>query len=364
MDEVVPTSPDQGEHMSQAITLDDAIEEYLMSRRSRGLAEGTLKGDRLVLRQLLTATGNILLRSVEPRHIDLFFDGKVLQDSGHNLYLTRLRGFFKWARARNYIRQDPTYDRSHVKVGEEDTRLFVPGDRFEELLDAAEHPRDRIMVALGLYLFLRVSEAVTLTVGDVDLDNSEIAVRVHKTKGYDLMPICEELEGELRRWLTWYAEHLDVPLAPDMLLVPSKKDWRSLPGPDGKFVRSDQTRVQLQPYRPVVRGEQITKRALERLGYPTFREGGHTLRRSGARALFDTLRAEEGKDGALQQVKVMLHHKHVSMTEHYIGIKPERDLRDQRLKGRRMFALQTLSADNVIELTRGVAVGNQAGRGV
>ena len=47
----------------------------------------------------------------------------------------------------------------------------------------------------------------------------------------------------------------------------------------------------------------------------------------------------------------MLHHKNVSMTEHYLGIQPERAQRDARLKGKRMFA-RPQPAGNVVPMRR------------
>ena len=341
--------------MPAPIKLSDAIDEFLASRKSKGLADNTIRGDRASLHFLLKTVGNIQLRTLEPRHIDMVF---AAQDknlaSSRNMMLTRLRVFFQWARGRGYMRGDPTMEMRRQKESR-DNRLFVPVEDFPRLLDAAEHPRDRIVVALGMYLFLRVSEIESLRVGDVDLDAGEVRVKVHKTKDSDTMPICAELDEELRTWLAWYAANIGRPLEDDMYLVPAKRDYRAVPGPGGKFLPvSDETptRVKINPYTHISRPYKVVQRALAALGYPTRREGGHTLRRSGARALFDTIRGTEGTDGALQQVKVMLHHKNVSMTEHYLGIQPERAQRDARLKGKFMFSRPRKVLENVVEMRR------------
>jgi len=339
--------------MSANVSLSDAIEEFLDSRRSRGIAANTIRGDRNTLQLFLRVTGNIYCRSVEPRHIDAFFSNQAhIKASTRNIFLTRLRVFFRWAQGRNYIKTDPTLEMRRAREATE-SRLIIPVDRFSEVLEAATHPRDRIVVALGMFLFLRISEIESLKVGDVDLDQSEIRIKIHKTKDYDVMPICSELDEELRRWLAWYAAHIDEPLNPEMYLAPAKWDYRAINGPKGRFMPlpEQQVRTKLRPYKKINRSYRIVQRALGSLGYPTRGEGGHTLRRSGARALFDTIRGSEGTDGALQQVKVMLHHKNVSMTEHYLGIAPERIQRDARLKGRPMFTRPT-KADNVIEMRR------------
>jgi integrase len=349
--------------MAKNISLNDAIDEYLSSRAAGGLAKNTLKGDRSSLMQLLKSTGNINTKSLEPRHIDRVFEEHAHnKPSARNMLLTRLRGFFRWCQQRSYITTDPTRELRKMRT-QADGRLFVPLDEFDRLLDAAENPRDRMVLALGLYLFLRVSEIESLKLSDVDLDAGEVKVTVHKTGDYDVMPICQELDTELRAWLTWYAGSIDEPLSDEMFLVPSKQDFRVAPGPErGRFVLAESSVTRLKPYVPISRPWTVVQRALSELNYPTKREGGHTLRRSGARALFDSIRGTEGVDGALQQVKVMLHHKNVAMTEHYLGIAPERVQRDARLKGKPMF-LRPKTAGNVIELRR-TEGGGSTGAGV
>lgn len=339
--------------MPKNISLNDAIEEYLTSRTSAGLAYNTVRSDRSSLRQLLGAVGNINTKSLEPRHMDMLFAAQSdNQASSRNMLLTRVRCFIHWCIGRNYINHDPTREMRKMRV-QKDGRLFVPVDEFDNLLGAGRHPRDRVVMALGIYLFLRVSEIQGLRVGDVDLEAGEVKVIVYKTGDFDVMPICEELDGEMRTWLTWYAGSVDEPLSDEMLLVPSKQDFHATPGPSGgRFIPLDAPITRINPRVPVSRPWTITQKALASLGYPTAREGGHTLRRSGARALFDTLRANgEGYDGALQTVKTMLHHKNVATTEHYLGVAPERAIRDARLKGRPMFRKRS-TADNVVKIRR------------
>lgn len=350
--------------MPNPILLSDAIDEFLTGRKARGLADNTLRSERSTLKQLLTSTGNIYVRSIEPRHIDALLLSKPEQQaSTTNQVLSRLKRFFGWAQRRGYIKSDPMLEFRHLHEPRQE-RLFVPLDRFEEVLDAAKHPRDRMIVAVGMYLFLRASELAALKIGDVDLDSGTVRVWIQKTKDFDYMPICQELDYEIRRWLIWYAKNVDGGLKDDMYLLPSKTGHRSLPGADGRFGDdSVELPVGIQPYRRTQRPHEAVKRALAAAGFETQGQGCHTFRRSGARALFEEARQEEGADGALQQTKVMLHHKNVSMTEHYLGVSPERARRDSRLKGQQMFRPKQPVLDaNVIELRR--VSGDQASRRV
>ncbi len=186
----------------------------------------------------------------------------------------------------------------------------------------------------------------SLRLSDVNLDGGEIRVEIHKTKDLDHMPICAELDAELRRWLSVY-ESRCAPLRGEMYLVPARS-WgaRSRHDETGQFLKGLDYDT-LAPMRPAQRLEEIAKGSLEAIAFPTRNpdgtsrgEGIHTLRRSGARALFDQL-AGDGYDGALQEVKTWLHHANATMTEHYLGLQAERRKRDLRVKGQKMFVSQT-----------------------
>jgi integrase len=227
-----------------------------------------------------------------------------------------------------------------MKVPKKDKRR-VPVTKFQALLDVAEYPRDRMIIALGLYLFLRQSEMATLRIKDINLTNGEINVTVHKTGDFDIMPICSELDNELRRYLTWYTEQCDG-LDPEWFLVPSRTNIGGRLN-NGTFSKGQN--MKLRPERMMTKIEDVAKNALELIGHPVRDENGkglfegiHTLRRSGARALFDEMR-NQGYDGALQRVRAMLHHASGTMTERYLGISVERTQRNEALIGKSMFSI-------------------------
>jgi integrase len=225
--------------------------------------------------------------------------------------------------------------------------------KFQALLDATETPRERMVIALGLYLFLRSSEMESLTLQDINLQDGEIQVSIHKTVDADMMPISAELDYELRRYLTWYTEQMGV-LHPQWFLIPYafQKPYRNT---HGRFDGQQNVGREwvFKPTTASIRLYEIVQKALESIGYETrsdsgksHGEGVHTLRRSGARALFDDLR-QQGYDGALQRVRSMLHHSSGAMTERYLGINMERRQRNDAIRGKKMF---TLEAENVIQI--------------
>jgi hypothetical protein len=68
-------------------------------------------------------------------------------------------------------------------------------------------------------------------------------------------------------------------------------------------------------------------------------EGGHLLRRSGARALYFHLRDNLGNERAMALVQRRLHHANRAMTERYLGITAADSELDDLLLGKRMFAV-------------------------
>lgn len=346
-----------------AITLSDLVDEYLAAKHTGGYAGATIRSAGYTTRAFLAHVGNIQVRHVQARHVDSYFAARLskgLQPSSMNVELHHLRMLFRHAFVRRHLvgTADPTAHRRPMRTAAKAKRR-IPASEFGRLLDACTHPRDRMVVALGIYLLLRQSEITALTIADVDLTHGSAGVRQVKTGKFDEMPLSAELERELRRWLTWYAEHAG-PLQPEWLLVPSKTRPPFRGNEDGTGVTPAPEDSKLQPTRPVVNPEKIIHRAMHACGYTlrdergqSTRDGVHTLRRSAARAIFDRL-VDDGYDGAGRIVQALLHHSSFQQTEAYLGIEQDKKRRDDMIRGKEMFPIVR---DNVvgIEVARGNA---------
>ena len=77
-------------------------------------------------------------------------------------------------------------------------------------------------------------------------------------------------------------------------------------------------------------------------------EGGHTLRRSVARAYFDA-RVAASYHGALRETAALLHHASTTTTEIYLGLQSERLGRDKAMRGQR-FLTSMVSSENVASM--------------
>ena len=343
--------------------LSDAIAEYQQYRTSQRFAKNTIRAERQALDLLLAEVGNIQMKHLDARHGEAYV--AALLSSGKapgtvNLYRGAFRRFCSWCHTRRYLPggNSPLGTtrnlKDHVKP-----RRRIPSRDFARLLDSCEHPQERIIVALGLYLFLRASEVSDLDIEHVDLDSQTIRVFQRKTGKWDDMPISRRLDAELRRWLTWYAEDQAPkrgPLMPHWPLVPARTRTSMVNDGSGKnggrpvVPRSGQMN-------PMSRSKQIhgkVQKSLRAFGWEVSaddREGVHTLRRSGARALYETLADSDGeaRDEAIGMVQAMLHHATRAQTEHYIGLEAAKEKRDKLLRGADMFGEDEL-ADNVVQL--------------
>lgn len=259
--------------------------------------------------------------------------------------------FFEWCADSQY-RSNTVSPMKHIKAPRPfyKERKRVPVEQFEALKTACITPRDRMFVALGLYMLCRKVELSHIPWGDVDRENGEIIITRFKTKDSDVLAISDELEQELDYYEDWYKFVTDTPkfkpLQPHWMLTP--RFTRPRFQGRGKwcvgFIRPDMVMDKET-------GGDIALRALNAIGFPTrelvkgvngewteksLREGAHTLRRSGARALHDAL-VVAGFVDAMRKVQLQLGHKTLEQTEKYIGASPDREARNKAIRGKVMY---------------------------
>lgn len=323
-----------------AILLHAASKDYLEHLKAQGMMPATISGHSIILSHALNAWGNIDVRDVTPADIDRLFSKSQWSTSTSNLYLWNLRSFVRFLRIAKHIGKDEEWTegwRARRVPKRERTWLTVP--ELGELLEAAWNPRDRALIALGMYTFLRGSELAALKISDLDIGNQELHAYRIKNQVADRLPICLELGIEMNAWLAHYRD-MCGPLHDDWLLLPAR-------GPIPMRGVRGQRRLEptgqpapLRPTMPITKPYSIVRRAMKDIGYDTVGDGAHVLRRSGARALFMRLR-EDGYDGALRRTSSMLGHSSTLITEHYIGVDLERRQRNELLAGNAMFPTAT-----------------------
>lgn len=238
-----------------------------------------------------------------------------------------LRLYLRWAENRGLLRPGFTADKLlegyKGRRGQRQPKYYIPVEDFPALLALAHNERDRAVLAIALYTLARQGEIGMLTLKEVDFSRKIIKIYREKRKRWTETAMAPELQAELTQWLKVYAymqgyedyrgmmrEH------PDWLLVPARRTWNG-----GGW--------KLQPDVQISAMERIVKTALTDMGVTVTEdglsvkhkgEGMHTIRRSGARALFARLVEKVGYEGALTFVQALLDHETQEMTLKYIGM--------------------------------------------
>ena len=318
--------------MPYSIPMGKAHSQYAEGLAARQLAYNSQRARLQIVRHAEKIWGSDFhLATVKEEHVSGLFGELELNESTFNLYLGNLRLFFAWARANNYMAasQDPVAGWSNARVRRRDPYM-LPAARFHELLDACPNPRDRAVCAIGLFAMTRGGEISTLRVKDVDFGGGVLHLTRHKTKDVDAIQLMDDLREELERWLDYYRWVTGGELRREWYLTPQRSSGHSRR--TGMFEPEEK----LRPTHVLSHIYEIPKRAFQAIGIDPKGEGVHSLRRAGARALFDKL-SEQNYDGALRHVSSMLGHASVTMTERYLNLSLDRRNRNKMLDGFRLI---------------------------
>lgn len=331
----------------------DALDEYERTRVH--LAPNTRLNDRSVLNGFVRFLGNIQVGHLKAQHIEAFFFGpegiqERMNPASYNKVLARVRGFLTFCHQRGYNRQPLMMNIRPRRVFRRE-RLRLGPVQMLRLLEVPEDPRDRGLLAVAINTALRAGELTALRVGDVNLQAGTLHVVISKSATEDMMPISADLDVELRRWLSLYEAFAPRPLRSDDRLFPARR-----PPSMRRLVHQGDPRDiaqpgQLRPDAQLLHPARVVQRALRGLGLTIEAgEGFHTLRRSAARAFFDSMSAA-GHDEALRMTSAFLHHSSVQTTEVYLGLAHERVKRDAVLRGER-FLSAMVNQENVTPMER------------
>lgn len=321
-------------------TISEVAEHFVRHLVAQGLAESTVNTARTTTVHLQRAAGDKEISELTPADVDTMFnDHSDWAQGTRNNYILHLRGFLKYCRRHGYLPRDydPTEDWKTKKLLKRN-KTWLPLDVLEAVIVGAQ-PRDRAFMAVGAFTFLRASEICALKIKHLDFQNNEIAVWRIKTKQEDILPLVAELRDELVLWLTHYRA-IAGPLQPEWFLIPAKGP-QPMKGVAGKrtFTPDPEGHARLKPTVQIQNPHHIMQRNMRRVGLEVNTgDGCHILRRSGARNLFEALRAM-GHDSAARRVQSFLGHSSVVITENYLGIDYEKRQRNQQFAGKPMFTL-------------------------
>lgn len=346
------------------VSLAEAVEQFIQVRSD--LSPKTARQYQMALRLFIRTAGpGLNVRSLSARHCEEHFitgdlcRKKMLAASSFNKERLLVQQFIHFCATRGWVNPMMMDNVRPLKQAPR-RQLRLSPEELMFCLNDQKHPRDRMIVALGLNTALRASEIASLQIKDVDLDQGWLYTTLHKNNKMDVFPINSDLDAELRRWLTWYTQKQGG-LAEHFFLVPSKVRNGIVTHADGrKPTIALDPNADVRPLSSCIHHiQRPVQRSLAALGYASHREGLHTLRRSVARVFYDKIVAD-GEDDPLRVTQQLLNHSSALTTEHYLGVEPERRKRDESLRGK-PFLSSLLQGDNVVRLKE--ANGNSAHQG-
>lgn len=335
-------------------TLMKAADEFYETRATY-LAPTTLANETSVIRTFVRGIGEQRqCHTVTQRQVELWFaaEAKRQAASSYNKVRSRVTGFVQFCQRRGWIESDLMGEIRALRVVKRERMRLNPAELLA-LPDSTTNERDRILIAIATNTALRAGSIVSIRVGDVDLANGSLRVTIHKSSMQDDLPITAALDTALRRWMRAYEADAG-PLQGEWYLVPRRQPGHGgMKNEAGQWVGGYEMRTvgALQPEQVMRNPAEVVQRALKAQGHAIARgEGVHTLRRSVARAFFDTLSDRKGYDTALRDCSALLHHAHSHTTEGYLGLSSERRARDRALRGQ-PFLEAMVSGENVTAMS-------------
>jgi len=185
--------------------------QYVAYKQDMGMRFHT---EARTLKSFCQAMGDISMAEIMPDRVHVFIAGTgPVTRFWHRKYEV-LRGFYRFATARGHV------DRSPLPKIIPKAPEFVPHifshDELQRLLDASaycEGPRSKLqphtwrMLILLLYgAALRISEALSLTLADVDLSVGVLTIRESKFYKTRLVPMSPDLTSVLETYVAWRAK--------------------------------------------------------------------------------------------------------------------------------------------------------------
>lgn len=207
-----------------------------------------------------------------------------------------------------YFNPLPQFTKSSRSAGKDivETKIVtIPEKDYDTLLDAAEkrHPMNRMVIALGLWAGPRVSTAVRVQWGDINIADRELKIINVKRGRTKVIPMLDELVPELERYKEWL-ESVYGPVQREWYLLPAKyhtkEEWpetdyfyedengkRCVKRVPGSFIKArNRTEAHLWPLKPSVMSltetiNDVVSHALHDMGrFDVPKEGMHVLRHS------------------------------------------------------------------------------------
>lgn len=207
--------------------LQQAVDQYIAHKRSLGMQCKTIAR---ILRAFCKTTGDVSLDQVREEVVSAFVYGSGPVTSTLHNKLSVLRGLYLYLLRRGYVTSSPLPTQvprqpepliPYIYSKEELARVLKLADKQRQCYQHPNKLEPHTMRALILLLYgaaLRLSEALRLTLADVDLHQRILTIRNTKFYKTRLVPLGPDLNEALRAYLAARREQ-GHPTPPEAFLL-------------------------------------------------------------------------------------------------------------------------------------------------
>lgn len=188
------------------MNLAQVVHDYVALKQSMG---SRFRTEAAILKAFCKAVGDVAITDVEPQQVTSYLAGSgTVTRYWHRKY-EALTGFYRFALGRGYVAlsplpktvpQRPEPFRPYIFPEEELRRLFKAAGELEAPRIALQGATLRPLLLLLYGAGLRISEALALTLADVDLSAQVLTIRESKFYKTRLVPIGPRLAAILRTY--------------------------------------------------------------------------------------------------------------------------------------------------------------------
>lgn len=261
-------------------------------------------------------------------------DGEPLELNTKRTYHSWVTSFIKWGADEDYWKNSAhKFNPGKLSTRRSKMPYWMTADFMRETWEQQNWYK-RGLTAFTALSLARGGEISTLKIRDLDMDAKRIDIVRWKTEVHDdRLPMLAELVEEMRRYLAAYEQSIGQPLTRDMYLFPKYgRNWKNADG----WVKPFEQRYHVGP---TLKQIIVSCLPADERDDPKVTKGlgGHSFRRSSARALYERLTEVYNESDAMRVVQGMLGHEDILMTQRYIGLGSVRAVRDRVIDGITMF---------------------------
>lgn len=188
------------------MNLAQVVHDYVALKQSMG---SRFRTQATILKAFCKAVGDVAITDVEPQQVESYLAGAGPVTRHWHRKCEALSGFYRFALGRGYVTLSPLPKtvpkrpqpfRPYIFPEEELRRLFQAAGELETPRMALQGATLRPLLLLLYGAGLRISEALALTLADVDLSVSLLTIRESKFYKTRLVPIGPRLTAALRTY--------------------------------------------------------------------------------------------------------------------------------------------------------------------